>query len=370
MVTVSHGDVIRAALLFALGMPLDFYSRIEIAFASLSTIRLDGCGDPRGHAQRVAAAALRLARAASAAATPLSQAPWAVEKKFGEAGFAGKEQAVVDRGGEHCAVVGMAGEGVGVGTARPRVVLPGGRGERRQLLADVVAKEPGELAGGEGKHRPLPFPLELRREAPAEETIDRRAVERSHLIGHRFPRAGRADEVSIVLDPGKQAVQGNEELVVDPERQACRRHELVGERRVEADDLAGDDRGRHGNDDAPRGDGAARRFEPDRPAAMVDPSHRGLPRHRQPFGERFEEPAIALAQPPVGPAVLVADIVLDRDPVELGAVPPGARRVEQLVPSSARRDQARERAVRRFHGGLSARPVLRLAGGDPIRLGL
>jgi broad specificity phosphatase PhoE len=42
VVVVSHGDVIRAALLFALGMPLDFYSRIEIAFASTSTIRLDG----------------------------------------------------------------------------------------------------------------------------------------------------------------------------------------------------------------------------------------------------------------------------------------------------------------------------------------
>ena len=44
IVVVSHGDVIRAALLFALGMPLDFYSRIEVAFASLSTIRLDGSG--------------------------------------------------------------------------------------------------------------------------------------------------------------------------------------------------------------------------------------------------------------------------------------------------------------------------------------
>jgi broad specificity phosphatase PhoE len=44
VVVVSHGDVIRAALLFALGMPLDFYSRIEIAFASLSTIRLDDAG--------------------------------------------------------------------------------------------------------------------------------------------------------------------------------------------------------------------------------------------------------------------------------------------------------------------------------------
>jgi broad specificity phosphatase PhoE len=41
---VSHGDVIRAALLFALGMPLDFCSRIAVAPASISTIRLDGGG--------------------------------------------------------------------------------------------------------------------------------------------------------------------------------------------------------------------------------------------------------------------------------------------------------------------------------------
>ena len=44
LVLVSHGDVIRAGLLFALGMPLDFCSRIEVAFASISTIRLDGSG--------------------------------------------------------------------------------------------------------------------------------------------------------------------------------------------------------------------------------------------------------------------------------------------------------------------------------------
>jgi len=44
IVLVSHGDVIRAGLLFALGMPLDFYSRIEVALASLSTIRLDDSG--------------------------------------------------------------------------------------------------------------------------------------------------------------------------------------------------------------------------------------------------------------------------------------------------------------------------------------
>ena len=41
---VSHGDVIRAALLFALGMPLDSYSRIEVGLASISTIRIEDAG--------------------------------------------------------------------------------------------------------------------------------------------------------------------------------------------------------------------------------------------------------------------------------------------------------------------------------------
>jgi probable phosphoglycerate mutase len=44
VVVVSHGDVIRSALVFALGMPLDFYGRIEVAQASLSTIRIDQNG--------------------------------------------------------------------------------------------------------------------------------------------------------------------------------------------------------------------------------------------------------------------------------------------------------------------------------------
>jgi probable phosphoglycerate mutase len=44
VVVVSHGDVIRAALVFALGMPLDFYARIEVATASLSAVRIDANG--------------------------------------------------------------------------------------------------------------------------------------------------------------------------------------------------------------------------------------------------------------------------------------------------------------------------------------
>jgi broad specificity phosphatase PhoE len=36
----SHGDVIRAALLYYLGMPLDFYHRLEISPASFSIVEL------------------------------------------------------------------------------------------------------------------------------------------------------------------------------------------------------------------------------------------------------------------------------------------------------------------------------------------
>jgi probable phosphoglycerate mutase len=44
VVAVSHGDVIRSILVFALGMPLDFYGRIEVGLASLNTIRIDQSG--------------------------------------------------------------------------------------------------------------------------------------------------------------------------------------------------------------------------------------------------------------------------------------------------------------------------------------
>ena len=44
VVLVSHGDVIRAALAFALGMPIDYLTRIEVATGSLSTVRIDAGG--------------------------------------------------------------------------------------------------------------------------------------------------------------------------------------------------------------------------------------------------------------------------------------------------------------------------------------
>ncbi len=44
VVAVSHGDVIRSVLAFALGMPLDLFGRLEVGLGSLSTIRIDADG--------------------------------------------------------------------------------------------------------------------------------------------------------------------------------------------------------------------------------------------------------------------------------------------------------------------------------------
>jgi probable phosphomutase (TIGR03848 family) len=41
---ISHGDVIRAALMYFLGMPLDFVQRLEIAPARISIVRLNDWG--------------------------------------------------------------------------------------------------------------------------------------------------------------------------------------------------------------------------------------------------------------------------------------------------------------------------------------
>jgi broad specificity phosphatase PhoE len=44
VVLVSHGDVIKAALLYHLGMPIDAYTRFEIDPASISTLRVSDWG--------------------------------------------------------------------------------------------------------------------------------------------------------------------------------------------------------------------------------------------------------------------------------------------------------------------------------------
>ncbi len=44
VVLVSHGDVIKAALLYHLGLPIDAYSRFDIDPASVSTLAVGSWG--------------------------------------------------------------------------------------------------------------------------------------------------------------------------------------------------------------------------------------------------------------------------------------------------------------------------------------
>src|SRR6516162_6987015 len=256
--------------------------------------------------------------------------PGAVSRreKIRRAGFAGKEQAIIYWSSEHSTVIGVARKRKRIRTTRPGIMPPGGGGEGQHALADVVAKEPSEFAGSKGEHCRLPFPFKCRCKAPAEKAIDRRPVERPHLVAHRLSRRRRTDQVGIVLDPGGPAIQRNEQLVVNPERQSGGRCDLVRQWRIKANDFARDDRSRHGYDDATCGHRAAHGFKPDRQPAMVDTRHRSLKHRRQAFGQCLEQPAVPLAEPPVGAAVLVADIILNGHSVEFSAVPPSTRRIE------------------------------------------
>lgn len=44
IVVVSHGDVIRSALVYFLGMPIDLMLRVEVSPASISTLQIDAHG--------------------------------------------------------------------------------------------------------------------------------------------------------------------------------------------------------------------------------------------------------------------------------------------------------------------------------------
>src|SRR5579871_2879662 len=84
-------------------------------------------------------------------------------------------------------------------------------------------------------------------------------------------------------------------------------------------------------------------------------------------------PSASLSNNPpidVGAVLVVADIVLDRDPVEFRAIAPGAARIEQLVPAAAGDERARQRAVLGFECGLPPRLVLRLPHRQPLSFGL
>src|ERR1700753_2119336 len=104
-------------------------------------------------------------------------------------GFAGEEQAVVNGGGEHGALAGVAGERMRIGAARKRVVAPARFPEWRQFAAKIVAEQGRDLVDRLRCQRADPRVPHFRRKAAAEEALDaglaeRTQVEAAHLGAH------------------------------------------------------------------------------------------------------------------------------------------------------------------------------------------
>src|SRR5579884_1164109 len=166
-------------------------------------------------------------------------------EEIGRARLAGKEQAILDRGGEHGAVAGMAGQGIRIGAARPPILPPGRRRERRDPPADIGAEQARQLVGGEGGHAGFALFFERRRPAPAEKAGNDRPSERADLIARGLAPPCRADQMDVVADPGPGPGEGQKQFVGESERQAGSRRQLVGKRRIEGETLLGEDRGRY-----------------------------------------------------------------------------------------------------------------------------
>ena len=84
-------------------------------------------------------------------------------------GLAGEEDALLDRGGERGARIGVADLGIGIGAQRIRIAPPAMKSERRE-------------AGGEDQHVPL---VEV-------EAVAARAAGNPNIKNWRYPKAGHS----------------------------------------------------------------------------------------------------------------------------------------------------------------------------------
>ncbi len=123
VVVVSHGDVIRAGLVFALGMPLDYLRphRSRPGLDQHDPHRRRRHPRPRDQRPPPARLARRLCERRFGGGDAGFVGAVRGREEIERAGFAGKEQAVVDRCGEPGAVVGMAGPRIGIGAAGERI---------------------------------------------------------------------------------------------------------------------------------------------------------------------------------------------------------------------------------------------------------
>ena len=141
-------------------------------------------------------------------------------------GFSREEQPAVDRGCQHGALAGMAGQGVRVGAAGERVVGPARFAERFQLAAEVVAEEGDDLVDAVRGDGAVAGVREVLRKNDAPETLASGLAARKDVVGAHLGAHGGAAQIAFLRQRlGFGERQGH--LVGEAERQAARGIELV-----------------------------------------------------------------------------------------------------------------------------------------------
>ncbi len=114
------------------------------------------------------------------------------------------------------------------------------------------------------------------------------------------------------------------------------RFRLFRQRRIEQEFLVGEHRGRQRHDRLIGGDDAARRFDFQPLAAVIDLQHRAIENAAQLRAIGGDCRPVAFDDAPVDLVAGVIFEVVDREPVKLGAADIGADGVEQIIPAPLR----------------------------------
>jgi hypothetical protein len=167
-----------------------------------------------------------------------------------------------------------------------------------------------------------------------------------------------------------RAGKRQEQLVVAAEREPCRRTRLVGQRRREQRLVGGDQRARQGDDRRVGFDDSTPCLDANPPAAVIDARDGAVEGDVKAGAMGGDRRAVAFEDTPVDAVVGVAAEVARRDARQFRAAIIAADRVDQRVPSPARFEQVRQRAVgfafRQRVGAFMQRPQ---RGPHCVRLG-
>ncbi len=114
--------------------------------------------------------------------------------------LAGKEQALINRRGEHSAAVGLTWQSERVGAAREGVAAPAMQRDRRDAGRKRVAEQTDQFSARKFEESRLSAQLQIGRVAAAEIALDQRSSERAQVIGRGGGAVGATKQTAVGRD--------------------------------------------------------------------------------------------------------------------------------------------------------------------------